>query len=76
MKTIKNAFTITKTIFRSKQRFKSKVHNIFTEEATKIALSSNDHKRLQNFGGIASYPYGINAGKVCKAELLKDINIK
>ena len=52
------------------------MHNIFTEEATKIALSSNDDKRLQNFGGIASYPFGINAGKLCKAELLKDINIK
>ena len=35
-----------------------------------MALRSNDDERLQNFDRITSYPYGTNAGKVCKAELL------
>ena len=33
-------------------------------EVNKIALSSNDDKRLQTFDGITIYPYGINAFKV------------
>ena len=31
---------------------------------TKIALSSNDDKRLQTFDKITTYPYGTNAFKV------------
>ena len=50
--------------------FKSETHNLYTQEVNKIALSSNDDKRLQTFDRIASYPYGTSAGKVCKAELL------
>ena len=38
--------------------------------------SSNDHKRLQTFDRITSYPYGASAGKVCKTELLSKGNIK
>ena len=53
-------------ILKSQQRFKSKAHNEYTEEINKIALSSNDDKRLQAFDRITSYPYGANAGKVCK----------
>ena len=40
------------------------------KKVNKIALSSSDHKRLQTFDRIASYPYGTSARKVCKAELL------
>ena len=42
------------------QRLKSKAHNVFTEEIDKIALSSNDDKRLKSF----LYPYDANVGKV------------
>ena len=45
-------------------------------EINKIALSSNDHKRLQTFDRITSYPYATRAGKVCKTELLSKANIK
>ena len=33
-------------ILKSQQRFKSKVHDVYTENINKIALSSNDDKRL------------------------------
>ena len=36
-----------KIILKSQQRFKSDHHNVCTEEITKIAVSSNDDKRLQ-----------------------------
>ena len=58
------------------QRFKSGAHDVYTEEANKIALSSNDDKRLQTFDRITSYPYGTFVGKVCKTELLSKVNIK
>ena len=53
-------------ILRQQQRFKS-------EEVNKIALSSNDDKRLQTYDGITTYPYGTRAGKVCKTELLSKV---
>ena len=43
---------------------------MYTEEVNKIALSSNDDKRLQTFDGIETYPYGTNAFKVCESEML------
>ena len=57
-------------IKESQRRFKSEKDNVYTEEVNKIALSSNDDKRLQTFDKITSYPYGTSAGKVCKTELL------
>ena len=62
-------------VLKSQQRFKSERHDVYTEEINKIALSSNDDKRLQTFDRIASYPYGTSAGKVCKTELLSKVNI-
>ena len=63
-------------ILKSQQRFKSERHDVYTEEVNKIALSSNDDKRLQTFDRIISYPYGTSAGKVCKTELLSKVSIK
>ena len=40
------------------QRFKSERHNVFTEEINKIALSSNDGKRMQSTDSIETYAYG------------------
>ena len=59
-----------KAISKSQQRFKSEVHNVYTEEVNKITLSSSDDKRLQTFDRITSYPYRTSAGKICKTELL------
>ena len=59
-------------ILKSQQRFKSERHNLYTEDVNKIALSSNDDKRLQTYDRTSSYPYGKSAGKVCKTK----VNIK
>ena len=44
-------------ILKSQQRFKSNHHNVYTEEINKIALSSNDDKRLQTSDRIKTYSY-------------------
>ena len=43
---------------------------MYTEEVNKIALCSNDDKRIEKFDGIETYPYGTNAFKVCECEML------
>ena len=45
-------------ILKSQQRFRSKGHDVYTENINKIALSSNDDKRLTASDKIRSYPYG------------------
>ena len=57
-------------ILKSQQRFKSERHNVHTEQINKIALSSNDDKRLQTFDKITSYPYGTSAGRICKTDTI------
>ena len=44
------------TILRSQLRFKSDIHNVYTEEVNEVALSSSDDKRLQIFDRITIYP--------------------
>ena len=41
-----------------------------TEEVNKIALSSNDDKRIQIFDKVTTYPYSTNVFKVCENEML------
>ena len=68
-----------KIIMRSQLRFKSDHHNVYTVEINKIAISSNDDKRLQTIDGITTYPIGTNAFKVCESEMLakrKDVPMK
>ena len=67
-----------KIILKSQQRFKSDHHKVYTEEVNKIALSSNDDKRLQTFDNITKYPNGKNAFKVCESEMMivRDFFIK
>ena len=63
-------------ILKSQQRFKSERHDVYNEEINKIALGSNDDKRLQTFDRITSYPYGASAGKVCKTRAIKQSKYK
>ena len=60
-----------KILLKSKQSFKSYYHDVYIEEINKIALSSNDDKRLETSDRITTYPYGTNAFKVCESEILR-----
>ena len=57
-----------KIILKSQQRFKSDHHIVYTGEINKIALSSNDDKRLQISHRIKTYPSGTNALKYAKVK--------
>ena len=59
-----------KTKLKSQLRFKSDLHIAYTEEVNKIAISSNDDKRLQTFDKITTCPHGTNAFKVCESEMI------
>ena len=45
-------------MLKSQQRFKSENHEVYTENINKIALSSNNDKRIVALDRITSYPYG------------------
>ena len=57
-------------ILKSQQRFKSDHHKVYTEEVNKIALSSDDDKRLQTFDRVTTYPYG-TTNEMLKENVLK-----
>ena len=48
-------FIKNKLILKTQQRCKSERHNAFTEEINKIALSSNNHKRMQSIDSTETY---------------------
>ena len=59
-----------KLLYRSQQRLKSDNHKVYTEEVSKIGLSSNEDKRIKTFDRVTTYPYGANVFKVCENEML------
>ena len=60
-----------KSILKTHQIFKSEKHNVFTEEINKIALSSNDDKRVQFIDSIETYAYGTSKDLVSEKEVIK-----
>ena len=70
-KNYKDCLLNNKIILQSQQRFKSDHHNVYTEQINKIALSSNDDKRLQTFDKITMFPYGTNAFKIRESKFQK-----
>ena len=52
----KDSLLNNKTIWKSQLRFKSDHHNVYKEEVNKIALNSDDNKRLQTFDRGTTYP--------------------
>ena len=50
----------SKTIIKSQQRFKSDYHRVYTEYVIKVALSSNNNKKIQTSDRITTYLYGMN----------------
>ena len=59
-----------KVLYRLQQRFRSDHQKLYTEEFNKIALSSNDGKRIQTFDRVTTYTYNTNVFKVCENEML------
>ena len=60
----KKCLLIGEVILKSQQRFKSKGHDVYAENINKIALSSNDDKRLISSDKITSYPFGYKGKNV------------
>ena len=54
----KNCLLKDEVVLKSQQRCRSKGHDVYTENINKIALNSNDDKRLTASDKIKSYPYG------------------
>ena len=69
-KNYKDCLLKNKIILKSQHGFKSEAHNVHIGQINKIALSSNDDKRLQSFDKITTYSYGTNAFIVWKIEML------
>ena len=64
-----------KLILKTQQRYKRERHNVFTDEISKIALSSNNDKRMQSIDSIETYAYGMNKNLEFKKEEIKCNNI-
>ena len=60
----KNCLLNGEVVLRLQQRFKSKGHDVYTKNINKIALSSNDDKRLIAPDKITSYPFGYKGKNV------------
>ena len=59
-----------KPIQQTKQWFKSEAHDVYTQQINKIALCSNDGKRLQTFDRNTTDSYGTNTFKECPSKHL------
>ena len=57
------------------KRFKSERRNVFTEKINKIALSSNDDKRMQSIDSIKTYADGTSKDLISEKEEIKCNNI-
>ena len=64
-----------KIILESEQVFGSDYHDVYTVEIIKIALSSNDDKRLQTLDRITTWA---NAFKMCESQkmIVRDAFVK
>ena len=76
--TIQILCLMIKSCQNSQQVFRSDCHNVYIGEINKIALSSNDDKRLQTFNKITTYPYRTNVFKVIESEMItvRDLFVK
>ena len=54
----KNCLLNGEVILKSQQRFISRGYDVYTENINKIALSSNDDKRIVSSDTFTSYPCG------------------
>ena len=61
----KDCLLIDKNILKLQQRFKSDRHEVY------MIKDCNSDKRLPTFNRVKTYPYGANAFKLFKSEILK-----
>ena len=59
------------TNIKNTARFKSERHNDFTEEINKIALSSNDDKKMQSVVLVETFAYAIKKDLVCNKPVIE-----
>ena len=71
-----DCFLNNKIILQWQQRFKSDLHHVYTEKINKIALSSNDDKRLQTFDKIATYDTEQTHSKYTKVSFEETVKYK
>ena len=64
-----------RVILKTQQRFQSERYNAFIEIIKKIALSSNDGKRVKSIVLAETYAYGTSKDLICKKEKIKCNNI-
>ena len=64
----------SKSILKIQQRFKRERRNVFTEEINKIALNSNDDKRMQSIDSVEIYAYGKSKDLVSEKEEINRSN--
>ena len=72
----KNFLFNDEVIQKSQLRFKSDCHDVYTEKVNKIALSSNDDKRIQKFDRITTHLYVTSLFEVCENEMKNVCNAK
>ena len=70
---MKECIKNNKSILKIQQKFER--HNVFTEEINKIALSSNDDKRMQSIDSIETYAYATSKNLISDKEEIKCSNI-
>ena len=75
LKEDKKEFIKSKLLLKLQQIFNSERHNIFTKEVRKIAMISNDHKRMSSIDSLETIPYGMRRDIIWKKEKNKQINI-
>ena len=51
------------------------MYNVFIQDISNIALSSNDDKRMQSIDSRQTYAYGTSKDLICKKEKIKCNNI-
>ena len=57
-----------KLILKLQKRFRGDKYNVFPEEVNKIALCSDNDRRIQSIESIETYAYGTSKDLVCKKE--------
>ena len=62
-------------MIKSQFGFRSRNHEIYTEKINKIALNSNDNKRIQGDNGINTYPHGYFDNNNKKVDTKSELDI-